>query len=88
MDKIMEHQKNKKTLVVLTGTNQTLLKSYIEKPGYKANLASIDSYFGSKPVQYLNLEEVIPDTQFTDHTHLIPDGYRMLSEIVLQNYLK
>jgi hypothetical protein len=88
MDKIMEHQKNKKTLVVLTGANQTLLKPYIEKPGYKANLASLDRYFGSKPVQYLNLEGVIPDTYFTDHTHLIPDGYRKLSEIILQHYPK
>lgn len=88
MDKIMEHQKNKKTLLVLTGANQTLLNSYIDKPGYKANLASIDRYLGSKPVEYLNLEGVIPDTYFTDHTHLIPDGYSKLSEIVLQHYPK
>jgi hypothetical protein len=86
MDKIVEHQKNKKTLMVLTGANQTLLKSYIEKPGYPANLASLDRYFQSKPVQYLNLEGVLPDTLFTDHTHLIPDGYRKLSEILLQHY--
>jgi hypothetical protein len=88
MDKIIEHQKNKKTLIVLTGANQTLLKSYIEKPGYKANLAALDRYFQAKPVQYLNLEGVIPDSLFADHTHLIPDGYRKLSEILLQHYPK
>jgi hypothetical protein len=87
MDKIIEHQKGKKTLILLTGTNQTLVKSYVEKPGYQANLADLDQYFQSKPtIQYLNLEKAIPDSLFTDHTHLVPDGYRQLAQILVNHY--
>ncbi|MBP1996993.1 hypothetical protein [Paenibacillus eucommiae] len=88
MDKIIDHQKNKKTLIVLTGANQTLLKDYIDKPGYKANMESLNQYFQSKPVQYVNLEGVISDSLFTDHTHMMPEGYRELAGILLQNYPK
>ncbi|WP_187274553.1 hypothetical protein, partial [Paenibacillus sp. N3.4] len=86
MNKIIEHQKSKKTFLVLTGTNQTLMKDFIEKPGYQDNLQKLDHYLASLPVGYLNLEGLISDQLFTDHTHLMPEGYRELGRLVWHAY--
>ncbi|MEX2460169.1 MAG: hypothetical protein WD469_02510 [Paenibacillaceae bacterium] len=79
IEKIVKHQQGKETLVVLNGANQTLLKQYVEKPGYQANLKAIDSYFQQKQVKYLNLEGKLADSLFTDHTHFISEGYKAMA---------
>lgn len=86
MNKIMEHQKNTKTMLVMTGSNYTLLKAYMDKPGYKSNAQALDRYLGSLPVQYVNLEGKIPDQLFTDHTHLTPEGYKAMADLLWQHY--
>jgi hypothetical protein len=88
MDKILAHQQGKKTLVALTGTNLTLMKEYVEKPGYRDNLQAIDHYFQSKHVSYLNLEGRISDKLFTDYTHLLSEGYQELAAILWNAYEK
>ncbi|MDB5053861.1 MAG: hypothetical protein JWM44_1911 [Bacilli bacterium] len=86
MDKIVAHQKGKKTLVVLSGTNHTLMKDFVNKPGYQANVAALDQYFQQKQVGYVNLEGKISDSLFSDHTHLVAEGYKELAAILWKSY--
>ncbi|NEW06285.1 hypothetical protein GK047_09700 [Paenibacillus sp. SYP-B3998] len=86
LKKMMAHQQGKETLVVLTGTNHTLVKSLIEDPGYIANSQAIDRFMEKSTFTYVNLEEQIPDALFTDHLHLTPEGYQQLAEKLLKAY--
>ena len=88
MDLIIQHQQGKKTLYSMTGTNHTLTKEYEEKPGYQVNLQAIDHYFQQQHVNYVNLEGMIPDSLFADHSHLISAGYKQLAQILWQFYNK
>jgi hypothetical protein len=88
IEKIIKHQEGKETLVVMNGANQTLLKQYVEKPGYQANMQAIDAYFQQKPVKYVNLEGKISDSLFTDHTHFIAEGYKAMAELLWPYYAK
>jgi len=88
LDKIFTHQKGKQTLVFLASTNPELMKEQVEKPGYQGNLHRLDNYFAEQPVQYINLQGKIDSSLFTDHVHLIPQGYRELSRILWQEYCK
>jgi hypothetical protein len=80
LKKIMEHQQNKKTYAVMTGTNHTLAQAFLEDPGYQANAQALDQYMRNSSFTYVNMEKQIPDSLFTDHLHLTPEGYRQLSE--------
>ena len=82
INKIIEHQKMKDTLLVLTGTNHSLMKDFIDKPGYQENSKKINDYLAAQPIKFLNLEGSIPDNLFTDHTHFMPEGYRELGRLV------
>jgi hypothetical protein len=86
LQKIIGHQTGKDTLLVMTGTNHTLMNDYVEKPGYVQNMISLDRYLQSQPIRYVNLEGQIPDRLFSDHTHLTPDGYRELADLIWQSY--
>jgi hypothetical protein len=86
IEKILQHQKGKETFIVMNGTNQTLMKQYVEKPGYQQNLKAIDSYFQQKEVKYLNLEGKLADRLFTDHTHFIAEGYEAMAALMWQSY--
>jgi hypothetical protein len=88
IEKILKHQEGKETLVVMNGANQTLLKPYVEKPGYQANLQVIDAYFQQKAVKYVNLEGKISDSLYTDHTHFIAEGYKAMAELLWPYYAK
>jgi hypothetical protein len=86
IEKILKHQKGKETFIVINGANQTLLKQYVEKPGYQANLQAIDSYFQQKEVKYVNLEGKLNNSLFTDHTHFIAEGYKAMADLLWQYY--
>jgi hypothetical protein len=88
IERILQHQKGKETFIVMNGANQTLLKQYVEKPGYQANLQAVDSYFQHKEVMYVNLEGKLKDSLFTDHTHFIADGYKEMADLLWQYYAK
>jgi hypothetical protein len=88
IEKILQHQKGKDTFVVMNGANQTLMKQYVEKPGYQENLKAIDRYFQQKEVRYLNLEGKLADTLFTDHTHFTAEGYEAMAALLWQSYAK
>jgi hypothetical protein len=82
MNKIIEHQKGKQTVIALTGTNPELMKESVNDPGYIANLHRIDEYFADKPVTYMNLQHAIGQEYYTDHTHYTTEGYRILAGIL------
>jgi hypothetical protein len=86
LNKIVEFQKGKKTLVLLTGTNHEMMKEYVNKPGYIANMKSLDAYMTKQSFKYVNMEGRIPDTYFTDHTHLTPEGYEKMAAIIWKEW--
>ncbi|MBD0380778.1 SGNH/GDSL hydrolase family protein [Paenibacillus sedimenti] len=89
LKKIIEHQKGKQTLAVLTGTNHTLAQTFVEDPKYVANMQALDQFMQNiqnGSFKYVNMEKQIPDALFTDHLHLTPDGYRQLADKLLKAY--
>ncbi|NOV02675.1 hypothetical protein [Paenibacillus planticolens] len=82
LNKIIEHQKSKDTLLVMTGTNHSLMKDLTGKKGYQENLKTLNDFLVSQPIDFLNLEDSIPDQLFTDHTHFMPEGYHVLARLV------
>lgn len=82
MNRIIEHQEGKRTLVFVAGGNGELSKKEISNPGYQNNLKKVDSYLASKPIQYIMLEGLIDQKMFTDHVHLTKDGYQQLARLV------
>lgn len=80
LNKIIELQKGKNTLIFLAAVNDELLYDDINKSGYQENLQRIDNYFKDKPVDYLNFYGKIDNKLFSDHIHLIPEGYYYLSK--------
>ena len=83
LDKILELQQGKSTIIFLSGVNPALMEENINKPGYQENLAKIDEYFEDKDVIYLNTYYLIDDEMFSDHMHLTSDGYCFLARILL-----
>lgn len=86
INKIAEHQKNCHTLIFLAGTNDKLMNKEVLNPGYQDNLAKIDRYLASLPIQYLNCQGMIDANYFTDHVHLTGEGYRQLAKILWDTY--
>lgn len=82
LDKIMAHQKGKKTLVFIGGANTELMAEEVNKPGYQSNLTAIDNYFNSQEIRYINFQDKIDNRYFTDHVHLTAEGYRRMAEIL------
>ncbi|OPH57699.1 hypothetical protein BC351_04070 [Paenibacillus ferrarius] len=83
---IIEHQKGKETWVVLAGTNHTYMKEFVNQPGYVENMKRLDDFLSQQPVHYLNLEGQISDQLFTDFTHLMPEGYRLMAQLIWDAY--
>ncbi|SMB88061.1 hypothetical protein SAMN00017405_1827 [Desulfonispora thiosulfatigenes DSM 11270] len=88
IDKIIEQQKDKNTLIYLAGTNEVLMNEQVNTLGYQNNLKSIDNYFQYKPIKLLNLQNEIPEKYFTDHVHLTQEGYQKLASILWRNFNK
>ncbi|WP_127581485.1 hypothetical protein [Paenibacillus koleovorans] len=82
LNKMIAHQKGKRTLFLLSGTNHEMMSEYVTKPGYKMNLELIDRYMANQPVGYVNLEGRMSNDLFTDHTHFIPAGYEELADVI------
>lgn len=82
LEKILEHQKGKDTLVYIGGTNTELMPEQVNAPGYKDNLAQIDNYFMEREVTYINFQNKIDNQYFTDHVHLTGEGYQKMVQII------
>ncbi|MFK7695071.1 hypothetical protein [Paenibacillus sp. HJGM_3] len=86
LNKMTAFQEGKKTLVLLTGTNHEMMKEHVNKPGYIANMQALNAYMAKQPFQYADLEGRIPDSLFTDHTHLTPEGYHRMADLIWQEW--
>lgn len=88
LNQIVKHQQGTNTMVVFNGVNQTLMEAYVNKEGYRQNIARIDRMMESTPFKYINLEGKIDDALFTDHTHFTPEGHEALSGLLWEAYTK
>jgi hypothetical protein len=84
LNKIIEMQKGKDTIVFLSAVNDRLLPEQVDNPGYQENLAGIDRFFTDKNLIYLNTYPLIDNQLFSDHIHLTGDGYYFLSRMLLK----
>lgn len=82
INRIVEHQEGKRTLVFVSGGNGELSKKEVTNPGYIANEAAMDSYLASKPIKYINMQDRIDPDLFTDHVHLTKEGNELLARFV------
>lgn len=80
INKIIEHQEGKNTLVFLAAYNRELLKEETSKYGYNNNLEKLKEYFKSKDVIYVDYDKKIDYNLYADFVHLIPEGYKVLSD--------
>lgn len=86
LDKIIDHQQGKHTLVFMAGVNQELMHDKVNDRGYVSNLQKIDNYFKSQPVQYIDLSGRIDSRLYSDQLHLVAEGNRKLAEILWDNF--
>ncbi|QXM05317.1 SGNH/GDSL hydrolase family protein [Crassaminicella indica] len=88
LNKIIQLQKDKDTLIFLAAMNDELLKDNTSKIGFQENLNKIDAYFKNKPVTYINFNKKIDYNLFSDHVHLTPEGYEILAEKLWNEIVK
>ncbi|MEK3882739.1 hypothetical protein [Paenibacillus sp. PL2-23] len=87
MNRILEHQQGKQTLVFMNSSNGELSKKEIAHPGYQSNLELLEGYFGQSGANYLNLQGDIPSEMFTDHVHLTKEGNQKLAQLLWQAWI-
>jgi hypothetical protein len=80
LNRIVELQNGKHTLFYLAPFNKELMDLVEATPNYDENIALIDDYFTSNGLQYLDLTHQIPYELYSDHIHLIPEGYQLVSK--------
>ncbi|HEY3365711.1 MAG TPA: hypothetical protein VGK74_11700 [Symbiobacteriaceae bacterium] len=76
-----------KTLVFFSPVNPELLGEWLGNPGYQQNLKRIDGFFAGTGVDYVNWATAMPSASFTDHVHLVPEGYRDLAAMLGERLL-
>ncbi len=82
LDKIIEIQEGKNTLVYLAPINEDLVGEYMDKDKYFNNVEAIDKYFEQKSVEYVNYYWKIPFDLFSDQVHYTAEGYKHLSDLL------
>ncbi|WP_129598214.1 hypothetical protein [Anaerophilus nitritogenes] len=80
LNKIIDFQRNKDTFIFLAAMNDELLEENVSKPGFQENMKRIDDYLKKQPIEYKNFNHTIDYNLFSDHIHLTPRGYKILSD--------
>ncbi len=80
LDKIAEHQKGKNTIYFMNAMNDELLSEATEKEGFKNNLANIAQCFNDRGLNYIDYNKKVDYEYFSDHVHLLPEGYKFMAE--------
>lgn len=80
INKIIELQKGKNITFILNAVNNQLLKSETAKQGYKDNLNAIEKLFDDKNAKLINYNNKVDYKLFSDHVHLLPDGYSFIAQ--------
>ncbi|SHJ01572.1 hypothetical protein SAMN02745751_01551 [Dethiosulfatibacter aminovorans DSM 17477] len=84
LEKIMKLQEGKNTLFFMHPANKALLDKVKETPGYDDNLELVQEYFDSRDAEYYDMTGFIENNKYSDHLHLIPEGYRILAEELVE----
>lgn len=79
LERTVDRLQGARVLFWFSPVNHALLGKWTDKPGYRANRNRIDAWFEARPVTYLNLEHAVASDLFTDHVHLLPEGYRQVA---------
>lgn len=80
LDKIVEIQKGKNTLFFLNATNNALLPEATAKEGFQNNLAAINKCFSDRNLNFVDYNNKVDYTYFSDQVHLLPEGYKFIAE--------
>ncbi len=86
LNKIIQHQQAKQTLVFLAPVNPKIMDQ-VNDPGYKENLQRISNYFAQQKVQYLDFHGQIDQHLFSDHVHLIGSGYSFMARRLGEDFI-
>lgn len=80
INKIIELQKDKNIIFILNATNNKLLEDETSKQGYQDNINAIEKLFNDKNANFLNYNNKVDYKLFSDHVHLLPDGYSFIAQ--------
>ncbi len=86
MNRIIEHQQDKRLLVFMAGGNSELSEKEMSQPGYKENLEWVEQYFATSGTDFLQLHNEIDAKLFTDHVHLTKEGNQQLAQLIWQKW--
>ena len=53
-------------------------------PDYDDNLDLVRDYFDSRAAEYYDMTGFIENDKYSDHLHLLPEGYRLLAEELVE----
>lgn len=79
LEKIIEFQRGKNSIFILNAMNDKLLPSSISEQGFRDNITAIEKYFYEKNLNLVNYNGKIDYTYFSDHVHLLPEGYKFIA---------
>jgi len=80
LNKIAEIQKGKNTLFFLNAMNDELLAGATYKEGFQNNLTTISKCFSDRGLKFIDYNQKVDYTYFSDFVHLLPDGYKFMAE--------
>ncbi len=80
LNKIAEVQKDKNTIYFMNAMNDQLLAGATEKEGFKNNVEGIQKCFVERGLNYIDYNKKVKYDYFSDHVHLLPEGYKFLAE--------
>lgn len=80
LKKIIDKQKNRNITFILNAMNNELLKEETSKQGYKDNISSIEKFFSNNNASFINYNNKIDYKFFSDHVHLLPEGYYFVAQ--------
>lgn len=83
---IARHQQGKDLLVYMSPVNKELMSEETSAPGFVRNEARLSSFLEGEAAdygfQYADLSDAMPYALFSDHLHLVADGYMALADIL------
>jgi len=88
LKRIVEHQRGKDLVIYMSPVNKALMREETQAPGFIRNMGAINTSMADMAQRYsftyVDLTDAIPYELFSDHLHLVADGYRLLAGILWQ----
>lgn len=87
INKILNDYNFESVTVVYMPLNESLISDYSNNEGFKINELKINNYFEALDIQYINFKNRIDTNYYSDHIHLLPDGYNFVSDILYKELI-